>query len=453
MFRTVNFLPIAVPLLLLLPTIHAQLPYTPDPSWGPAFVAIEGKALYVQGGQSSTIFNFSNIPQTFSIDLSKPWDVIAPLYSKMANGISDYQHPSALLNDNLSWLILTKGTIYTYNLATGTITDQTPVPEAISEQGFSAVTNPLSNSFFVPNGYNNSGIQSSLDYSPNGSPKATSIPAFLPLAGYRFYAMARSNYANAAFVFGGNRWDSPPTSGSGLTDNFLRFNFQDQNWTPVYTMGGPSARDSPCMASAYNGAKLVVFGGIENGANSMGDIYVYDIASNTWTQGEFGGVRRARASPACTVSGDFFIAYGGYADKVNRYPPAELTSVFNLKTNKWVARYELTEESSGLSAGGIAGCVIGGVAVIAGVVLFIMYRRNQKGKKGTVSLQSDPTVPEYRVETLKKEEDFPLMVQHFAIMMIVIPVMAKPVQIRASLALEPDGASSCRETCDFKGAW
>ncbi|KAG0031864.1 hypothetical protein BGZ82_006814 [Podila clonocystis] len=489
-----------------------------DPSWGPAFVAIEGKALYVQGGQSSKILDFTNIPQTFAIDLSKPWDVIAPVYSKMANGIPDYQHPSALLKDSLSWLILAKGTIYTYNLATGTITDQTTVPEAISGQGFSAVTNPLSNSFFVPNGYNNSGIQSSLEYSPNGSPKATSIAAYPPLAGYRFYAMARSNYANAAFVFGGNRWDSPRTSDSALTDIFLRFSFQDRNWTPVYTMGGPSARDSSCMASAYNGAKLVVFGGIENAANSLSDIFVYDVASNTWTQGEAGGVRRARASPACTVSGDFFIAYGGYSDKASRNPPVELTSVYNLKTNKWVARYELPAESSGLSAGGIAGCVIGGVAVMACVVLFVLYRRERKGKKETVSQQSDPTVPECRVETPKKEEDFPLMVQHVgmsmpvdpyasqkhesqlniqmdgrsvqewptselrgpqlfkwlyptpaplpyneaiysilllalvAIMMIAIPVMAEPVQIGASLALEPDGASGCREKRDSKGA-
>lgn len=180
MLRKVNFLSIALPLLLLAPIIHAQLPYTPAPSWGPTFVAIPGKALYVQGGQSTRTLNFNILSQTFSIDLSKPWEAISPLYSKMPDEVPGFQHPSALLSDNLSWLILVNKIMYTYNLANGAISDQIPVPEAISGEGFSAVTNPLLGSFFVPNGYNNSGTQSSLEYCPNSSQKAISIAAFCP---------------------------------------------------------------------------------------------------------------------------------------------------------------------------------------------------------------------------------------------------------------------------------
>ncbi|KAF9313790.1 hypothetical protein BG006_004081 [Podila minutissima] len=96
MLQRVDLISIALPLLLLLPIIHAQLPYAPVPSWGPAFDAIEGKALYVQGGQLTRDFNFGIISQTFSIDLSKPWDVVAPLYSKMPDEIPGLQHPSAV---------------------------------------------------------------------------------------------------------------------------------------------------------------------------------------------------------------------------------------------------------------------------------------------------------------------------------------------------------------------
>ncbi|KAF9274178.1 hypothetical protein BGZ74_004484, partial [Mortierella antarctica] len=353
---------------------------------GPAFDAIEGKALYLQGGQLTHDFNFGIISQTFSIDLSKPWDVVAPLYSKMPDGIPGFQHPSAVMNDNLSWLILVNRTMYTYNLATGAIANQVPMPEAISDQGFSAVINPFSNSFFVPYRYNNSGTQSSLEYSSTAPQRPLRSPHFPPLAGFRFYALARSNYAKAAFVFGGNRWDPP--GGGSITD---------------------IARDSPCMASVYNGAMMILFGGTQS--NTLSDIYMYDVASNTWTPGQPGVDRRVRASSACTVSGDFFIVYGGYTNKNDRNPPSELTSVYNLKTNKWVARYELPAESTGLSAGAIAGSVVGGVAVIAGVVLFVLYRRKKRNTKKDTDLQQlDPVLKESWAVT-PKEETFPLVAQ------------------------------------------
>ncbi|KAF8929139.1 hypothetical protein BGZ52_002546 [Haplosporangium bisporale] len=401
-------LPTLIPLLLVLPITHAQSWFTPTVTWGPAYVAVEGKAFYIQGGQTTRDSNFINIPQAFSIDLSKPWDVTSPPYSKMQDGIAAYQHPNALMSDNESWLILANQTMYTYSLTNSPTTGATPVPEAISGPGFGAVINPVSSSFFVPNGYNVSGIQSSLEYSLQGA-KSRSITSFPALVGYRFYAIARSN-ANAAYVFGGNRWDPP--GGGDMSPNLVRYNFADSSWTPLYSQG-PSARDSACLASAYGGTKLVLFGGIQT-ASALSDIFIYDIATNTWTQGQDGTIKRGRASAACTVSGDYFITYGGYLDKGTRYPPMELTSVYNLKTNTWATRYESPSaglsagSSAGPSAGAIAGGVVGGVAVISAIVLFVWYRKRRP--KSDAEKQQQPPSPK-SVTLAPKAEAFPLMVQ------------------------------------------
>ncbi|KAG0081085.1 hypothetical protein BGZ93_002128 [Podila epicladia] len=177
----------------------------------------------------------------------------------MPDGIPGFQHPSAVTNDNLSWLILVNQNMYTHNLITGAIANQVPVPVAIYKHGFIAVINSLSDPSFVPNGYNKSGTQSSLEYSPNNSAKITSITAFAPLAGFRFLPhglkQLRQRYCCV--------WRKPlgPARWGSMTDIFLRFNFQDLDLDTDLFLGGPNARDSPSMASAYNGAMMIMLTG------------------------------------------------------------------------------------------------------------------------------------------------------------------------------------------------
>ncbi|KAF9321182.1 hypothetical protein BG006_002663, partial [Podila minutissima] len=362
----------------------------------------------------------------FLIDLSKPWDVSSPLYTKMQDGIAGFQHPNALTSNNNDWLILANQTLFTYNIGNQAIMKEVLVPESISLEGFGGVIDPAGN-LVVPNGFNSSGILSSLKYSPEGA-RATSTPSYPPLAGYRFYAIAKSITANAAFVFGGYREEQP----SGWSAALSQYSFRNSTWSPTNAFRMPTERDSPCLVSAYNGTKLVLFGGIQRGLEPMNDIYIYEIVTNMWIHGEPGTSTRARASAACGVSGDYFITFGGYAHKRTRVPPQELTSVYNLKTNKWVTRYEppmvITptpgtsgEGTSGLSAGAIAGAVVGGVAVIAGVVICVLYRKRQI-MNASLGLQPWPVKypPQtktgdsshvYHAKTAPRAENHPLMTQ------------------------------------------
>ncbi|KAI9239990.1 MAG: hypothetical protein BYD32DRAFT_459226 [Podila humilis] len=87
----------------------------------------------------------------------------------MRNGVAGIQNPNALTNDDTNWFMLANQTIFTYNLASESVTDQVPVLDAVSLKGFGGVINPTGN-LFVPNGYNSTGTISSLEYS-----QATSI--------------------------------------------------------------------------------------------------------------------------------------------------------------------------------------------------------------------------------------------------------------------------------------
>lgn len=106
----------------LLFTLLASHPFTanaqtfqPLVAYGASSVFIEGKAMYVTGGHSAA----SNISQTFSIDLSSPWTVSAPSYTKLnsVRSPSDYQIPSALDKDQVGWLIVSGTQSYRYDIS------------------------------------------------------------------------------------------------------------------------------------------------------------------------------------------------------------------------------------------------------------------------------------------------------------------------------------------------
>lgn len=69
------------------------------------------------------------------------------------------------------------------------------------------------------------------------------------------------------------------------------------------------------MVPAYNGTKLVVFGGTPTTGIadhiSLGDIYTLDLVTMAWTAGSIS--ENVRARMACSVAGDNFIALGGKA--------------------------------------------------------------------------------------------------------------------------------------------
>lgn len=73
--------------------------------------------MYITGGRSAA----SNISQTFSLDLSSPWTIAAPKFTKLdaVRSPTDYQTPSALDRDQVTWLVVSRTQVYRYTISDG----------------------------------------------------------------------------------------------------------------------------------------------------------------------------------------------------------------------------------------------------------------------------------------------------------------------------------------------
>ncbi|KAG0096501.1 hypothetical protein BGZ93_004422 [Podila epicladia] len=381
-----------------LTSVNAQS-YTPLNTYNSASVFIEGKAMYIQSGISIA----GRTQQAFSIDLSKPWNVASPLYTAMKDGIFGQAMPNALLADGETWFLVFNSThSATYNLRTGVITTRPNTFVFNTNPGLSGVADPNTNNVIIPNGVGGTtGLPTALVHGLSSQYVIT--PSFSEMASYG-YSMAWSKSANAAFVIGGMSGSTPSTFFGRWVSSV------NYTWERINTPEDPSGREMACMVPAYNGNKLVYFGG-RNSTASLGDIHVYDVLTSKWKQGSPGGTRHARSAHACAVSGDFFIAWGGVRFALDI--PGDFVSIYNLATNTWVDQYvppvlattttksiaptssgmlspatpnptsELTPQPSDSSFKRIGIPIIATVAVaILASFLFLLYRRIQ-AKKNT----------------------------------------------------------------------
>ena len=62
---------------------------------------------------------------------------------------------------------------------------------------------------------------------------------------------------------------------------------------------------------AYNGTKMILFGGQTSNGATPGDLYTLDMESMTWNLTQTVPSSQSRHSMACSVSGDNFIIWGG----------------------------------------------------------------------------------------------------------------------------------------------
>ncbi|KAF8945299.1 hypothetical protein BGZ47_002931 [Haplosporangium gracile] len=197
----------------------------------------------------------------------------------------------------------------------------------------------------------------------------------------------------------------------------------------------PSARTGHCLVEAYNGTKIVLFGGVNQTSAGLSDIYILDVATLKWTEGKAGGAGVGRAYAACAVTNDRFVAWGG-ATKINGNfvaVTASATVVYDFIQNKWITTFsplrtnasspdpesdplpptapsgeEITSSSS--SKGVLIGGIAGGVVVIVAIAVFIFFcrrhaaRRKQKREK-QMSFSTFAAMPVVTARTGSSSDD------------------------------------------------
>lgn len=67
----------------------------------------------------------------------------------------------------------------------------------------------------------------------------------------------------------------------------------------------------PLHSTAYNGTKMILFGGLTSGGSAVGNLYILDVQSLTWNLTATAPSSQSRYGMACSVSGDNFIIWGG----------------------------------------------------------------------------------------------------------------------------------------------
>ncbi|KAF9961982.1 hypothetical protein BGZ65_009928 [Modicella reniformis] len=285
---------------------------------------IEGRALYVGGGKEfGTIFTTA---QVFEIDLSVSWNTSSPVYHELKPSFAMRKLPSTISSDEKQWVVVYSDSIFTYTFDTekwdvtfNNLAQFSPT---------TAITDSESGLVYFPGASEGRMLRANLTgitYDTVGMPPQ--------LNDTLQFSTAWSKSARKFFYFGGK-------SSQVEVQGFNAFSYSTADgWTDLFNvMKGsvPPAREAACLAPAYGGSKMVLFGGASvEGGNVLADIYVLNVANMTWTKGPNVVAKDSRVDGACAVSNDYFIAWGGHGENSG----ANTTLVYNLKTNKWTKTY------------------------------------------------------------------------------------------------------------------
>ncbi|KAG0236367.1 hypothetical protein B0O80DRAFT_495003 [Mortierella sp. GBAus27b] len=310
---------------------HAQT-FQPRYTYSANSAFNEGDAFYIHGGSTSYQDN-APLTQTLAIDLSVSWPADKPAYKQLPDGPISSGSASTLSADKMTWFIVSNGTAYTYSFQSANWNAALPGTPFSDNPSLYAVTDPDTGLIYVPFGI--SGPQSNttmlrIDLGNNRIDNVL-MPTTDLLDGYY---VAWSAALKGLVIFGGvatSLADEPSTKMS-------IYNPQT-GWSSA-TLGGdvPVPRQYSCFKPAYEGSKMVLFGGSrQNGTILQNDIFILDVATNTWRQGpsatNFGA---AREYPSCAVSGHLFIVWAGAVELLHA---AESVLIYNMRTDQWISKY------------------------------------------------------------------------------------------------------------------
>ncbi|KAG0203815.1 hypothetical protein B0O80DRAFT_424350 [Mortierella sp. GBAus27b] len=326
--------------------IHAQT-FKPSGLPSPTNSYIDGQALFIAGGY----FEYggdSPTKQAFAIDLSVSWNTSKPIFKKLPDSPPFYYGPSTISADGKQWIVIDNITVYSYDIEKSKWSTLFRIPKF--EPDFQiAVTDPETGLIYIPNTY--IGFLIRLNIHSKTSENKQALGDYLSDATY--YSAAWSASQRKLFFMGGFTYGVlNGKGGDGYQDQLTHFNmfsYDDKiGWTNLTRDAKgeiPPPRRSACLVSAYGGTKMVIFGGYTRDMlNALADIYILDVATMIWTRGPDIDQKERRAKPACAISNEHFIAWGGERDaggnnELPRRPILNSTIVFNLKTNKWTSTY------------------------------------------------------------------------------------------------------------------
>ncbi|KAF9933814.1 hypothetical protein BGZ67_004134 [Mortierella alpina] len=384
------------------PTPVSSEAQAPIPATCAAYATIDEKAFYVQGGFTNLTAGASTLTnQLYTLDLTQNWTSSNPPW-KAATGFNGRAPPLSWGNSMavsrskeslIMWATQGYGAIESGLLSFSVATESwtgiaEPLPAAHTVwYKLKSVVDPKTGLVYIPNGWSNG--TSMAIYNPEGS-IFTSVPMpsfeiMTPTVSHS--TVVWSTQRDSFLMYGGLNFLDIRVGNPFLVE----YSPRSKVWSRLKTTGdSPGDISSHCMVSAYNGTKMVVFGGNTIAREPQASIFILDVATLTWAQGNDADPSQRRSDMTCTVAGDNFVVWGGeyVASKINLFGTP---LIYNLKSKQWTTDFILSDTtlptespptlpptmlpSKGINIAAIAGsCAAVIVAIIAA---FLIYRRGK----------------------------------------------------------------------------
>ncbi|KAF9576160.1 hypothetical protein EC968_010283 [Mortierella alpina] len=389
--RPILTLPFALSLLFLnsiAPAVDAQAPVG---SRRMGFTQLNSM-LYIQGG-----FDTSTTGQFVSLDLSKSWTVSAPAWTTLKDGQSTSHLALASVSAAASGGRSTAGTIIamgginnppffnSYELSSGTWNNIAGLkPPYATLEGHAAVTDPNTGLVYMIGGNSTNAFNQISVYDPKSQAMVSQHSATAATS-LTDVGAVWSTARNSILMFGGSRAPPADTKGLGGAD-LNEYDPTSKTWKTMSTSGDvPPARLDHCMAASEDGSTIVLFGG-SDGSTYFDSIYILDVSSGKWKQGQSAPVTRTRM--ACGFHSHQFVAWGGSSGGSRTTMLNNLPIIYNLNDDKWTDEYSATEKQSKSSdTGAIISAVVVVILACVGAGLFIIRRRRRTREQA--ALQED----------------------------------------------------------------
>ncbi|KAK5801779.1 hypothetical protein F5H01DRAFT_354645 [Linnemannia elongata] len=385
---------IAVATSAILP--NPALAQTPVPVCCMATAISDDSYLYIQGGFTTTATLRTAVPQFVALDLAvEIWSTSSPPWKWLPSiggtpPPTSTWHSMAVSKDRGNFFIwdpFQTNAWWTYY-----------IPLNVTMQpGIRSGVDMNTGNVFIPGGADN-GTQMIMNTPGNSSVPLTLMPTTILPAPVVRVSFVWSTYRNSFLHYGGQS-----IAGNIFNPNLIEFSLT-AGWQPVNTTEpSPGDVSGHCMVSAYNGTKMIVFGGAGLNGVTNADIHILDMPTREWTLGESANATHARRNMACATSGDGFVAWGGESGLENK---DGTPIVYDIRNNQWTNLFRRnttlpfpvpTEPSTPISTvattnfaaigGGVAGAVL-----VAATIGFFFYRRRRRTKADNSNSKDDDGV-------------------------------------------------------------
>ncbi|KAF9125213.1 hypothetical protein BGW39_007558 [Mortierella sp. 14UC] len=372
----------------------------------PAYARTVNK-LYVVGGAKLAEMGDFGIPQFISLDLAIPWSTASPAWTKLANGPTQDIFPAVFSADEQTMFTFhIKGTNspWLYNVQNNTWQESTAKFQNAALNGLGAVADPRTGLVYLAGGFEGASYDAPyLKYmdifdSVTQTIHTVDMPDPAEVFPVRlFYANVWSKHLNSIIYWGGvNKFGEAVHS--SVQNGVTELATDTMTWSTMATIRtAPEARDGHCMTANEDGTKVVIVGGQLRNGSVVGDLWVLDVPTATWSQGLSGPIR---ASAVCTIAGHQVIIWGGRNSSTMNAPSEML--IYNLKSSTYTKQYSppafykdlqsppaltrttapwategstLTNEDqkrSSVSVGAVVGSALGGLVLIGAAAGFFL---------------------------------------------------------------------------------